>query len=117
MIQIQESTGKVVAVEAREAVQAANEAILAHARLCVSIMEAVSTTEAPVALPQSLIEATASGITNAAATRASMSRAVREMNLIQRASTLDPTALGCPNGIAFTTAEQNAGVETATVAA
>lgn len=105
MIQIEETTGQVIASELRDAIQATNQAILAQARLCVSIMETVSTTVAPVSTSQRLIEATASGITDAAASRANVSEAVRQMVHIQRASTLETVALGCPNGIALMTAE------------
>jgi hypothetical protein len=95
---IKQSSGAVIASDTQASVSALDNAVLAQARLCASIIETAGESKLPVAATQKLLQTMTSGISGLVASRSDIVTAVREINLLQSKSNLKTTSFGCPEG-------------------
>lgn len=99
MLNVNKTSGTVVAAETQTLAAAIDSAMLAQARLCASIIETAGEAKAPVAATQKLLKSLSDNMSGLVASRADFAIAVRELNVIQSRSNLKEMATGCPNGI------------------
>lgn len=99
VLNINQTSGTVVAAETQALAAAIDSAMLAQARLCASVIETANESKLPVVATQKLLQSLASNMSGLVSSRAEFSTAVRELNVIQARSNLREVGLGCPNGI------------------
>ena len=99
MLNVNKTSGTVVAAETQTLAAAIDSAMLAQARLCASIIETAGEAKAPVAATQKLFQSLSNNMSGLVASRAEFAVAVRELNFIQSRSNLKEVGLGCPNGL------------------
>jgi hypothetical protein len=99
MHDIKQATGAVVAADTQASVGTLDEAVLAQARLCASVIEAAAASKMPVGATQKLLESMSNGIKGLVTSRSDLVAAVREINMIKMQSNLQETSYGCPNGL------------------
>jgi hypothetical protein len=97
MHDIKKATGTVIAADTQASVTALDQAVLSHARLCASIIEAAGESNLPMAVTQKALQSVAAGIGGLVASRTDMVTTVRAMTLIQMQSNLKETSFGCPD--------------------
>jgi hypothetical protein len=100
VLNINQTSGTVVAGETQALAAAIDAAMLAQARLCASIIETANESKLPVVATQKLLQSLSANMSGMVASRSEFATAVRELNVIQARSNLKETALGCPNGLA-----------------
>lgn len=99
MLNINKTSGTVVAAETQTLAAAIDSAMLAQTRLCASIIETAGEAKAPVMATQKLLKSLSDNMSGLIASRADFAAAVRELNVLQSRSNLKETSLGCPNGL------------------
>lgn len=113
MLNINQTSGTVVAAETQTLATAIDYAMLAQARLCASIIETASESKLPVVATQKLLQSLSQNMSGLVSSRSDFATAVRELNVIQARSNLKETALGCPNGLpALSASDRNRVSET-----
>jgi hypothetical protein len=100
MLNINKTSGTVVASETQDLAAAIDSTMLAQARLTASILETACEAKAPVAATQKLLRALSDNMTGLVSSRADFVTAVRELTVLQSHSNLKEMATGCPNGLA-----------------
>jgi hypothetical protein len=100
MLNINKTSGTVVAGETQTLAAAIDSAMLAQARLCASIIETANESKLPVAATQKLLQSLSANMSGLVTSRSEFATAVRELNIIQARSNLKEMATGCPNGLA-----------------
>lgn len=100
MHSIKQQVGEVVVSDARASIDALDQAVLMQSRLCSSTIEASSDSHLPIGATQGLLEALSAGLDTLVQSRATMVRAVRHLNVIQKNSNLREVGFGCPMGSA-----------------
>lgn len=98
MYAIDTAAGQVVANDTQKSVDAVDSAVMSFAHLCASIVEVSKASNLPIGTAQSALHNAANGLTKLVSSREDMSQATRELIGIQRASSLEATSFGCPNG-------------------
>jgi hypothetical protein len=99
VLNINQTSGTVVAGETQALAAAIDSAMLAQARLCASIIETANESKLPVVATQKLLQSLSANMSGLVASRSEFATAVRELNVIQARSNLKEMAMGCPNGI------------------
>jgi hypothetical protein len=99
MLNINKTSGTVVAGETQTLAAAIDSAMLAQARLCASIIETANESKLPVAATQKLLQSLSANMSGLVTSRSEFATAVRELNIIQARSNLKEMATGCPNGL------------------
>jgi hypothetical protein len=100
VLNINQTSGTVVAGETQALATAIDSAMLAQARLCASIIETANESKLPVVTTQKLLQSLTANMNGLVTSRAEFATAVRELNVIQARSNLREMATGCPNGLA-----------------
>ena len=96
MHRIDLSAGQVIASDTQGSVQAVDQAVIAIANMCASIVEVSNASSLPVSTAQGALANAGEGLSKLIASRADISGATRELTRIQRSSSLRETNLGCP---------------------
>jgi hypothetical protein len=99
MLNINKTSGTVVAAETQNLAAAIDSTMLAQARLTASIIETAGESKAPVMATQKLLKALSDNMSGLVSSRADFATAVRELNSLQSHSNLKEVGLGCPNGL------------------
>ena len=100
MLQIKQSVGNVVAMDTQASIDALDRAVAQQSRMCASIIEASHDSHLAIATTQPLLDALTLGLRGLVESRSNLSKAVREVAVLQAKSNLRETAFGCPNGLA-----------------
>lgn len=100
MLNINKTSGTVVAAETQDLAAAIDSTMLAQVRLTASIIETASEAKAPVMATQKLLKALSDNMSGLVSSRADFAAAVRELTVLQSHSNLKEMATGCPNGLA-----------------
>lgn len=99
MHKIEKAAGQVIAADTQKSVSAIDQAVMSNALLCASIVEVNSAAKLPVTASQNALEYMAEGLTELVKSRGNIAAATRELLKIQKASSLNETSFGCPNGL------------------
>ena len=105
MHDIKHASGAIIANDTRASVAAIDQAVLSYSRLCSSIVEVSTSSDLPVSTAQNALAKVVDGLTAAIKGREEISLATRELLKVQRASSLQTTSFGCPDGFPPKTAE------------
>ena len=99
MLQISNGVGMVVAADAQTSFAAVDAAVMAHGKLCSSIVEASNASKLPIITTQKLLESMSAGLSGLIASRSDLAAAIRELTVIQAKSSLNETSFGCADGL------------------
>ena len=98
MFEIKESAGQVIASDTQDSIEAINQAIVACARLCGSIVEVSRAANLPAVAGQPALTKASTGLSALVEGRKDMTGAARDLLKVQKASSLDAVSFGCPDG-------------------
>lgn len=93
---IKDNIGTLIAAETKGTLSAIDTAILNELRLCTSVVEAIETTNLPVASTQKLLQTLSNGLSHFVAGRGEMAQTVRTLTAIKSGSNLRETSYNCP---------------------
>lgn len=96
MHDIETAAGRVVASDTQKSGEAVDQAVMSLAHLCASIVEVSRASRLPISTAQGALERAGTGLSKVIGSREDLSGATRELLKIQKASTLDTVAFGCP---------------------
>ncbi|MCW1382898.1 hypothetical protein OLX02_08685 [Novosphingobium sp. KCTC 2891] len=99
MINLRESSARVVAGDAREMGGMIDRALLQQMRLATSFIEVTQESKLAMPLTQAAIQAMTEGLNCLVEGRAKIAGSVREMTRILSASNLKEVSFGCPDGL------------------
>jgi hypothetical protein len=99
MIQVRETSARVIASDAQEMGGVIDRALLQQMRLCTSFIEASQESKLAMPLTQGALEAMAEGLNCLVEGRSKVAISVREMTKLIRQSNLKETGFGCPDGL------------------
>ncbi|MEO0032849.1 MAG: hypothetical protein RIS94_2607 [Pseudomonadota bacterium] len=102
MINLRESSARLVAGDAQEMGGMIDRALLQQMRLATSFIEASSESKLAMPLTQPALAELAGGLNALVEGRSRIAASVREMNRLLKHSNLAETAFGCPNGLYMT---------------
>jgi hypothetical protein len=106
MINLRETSARVVASDAREMGGMIDSALLQQMRLATSFIEVTQESKIAMPITQSAIQAMTEGLNCLVEGRAKVSSSVRDMNRILQHSNLKEVAFGCPGGLWTATVDQ-----------
>lgn len=99
MYAIDKSAGQIIAADTLGSAKAIDHAVRSSALLCASIVEVNEAANLPITTSQKALKSMAEGLANLVESRSNMAEATREILKIQKASSLQTTSFGCPNGL------------------
>lgn len=96
MYKISESTARIVATDVQGAVKGIDQALLDVARCSVTLLEAASEVNLPIANSQGILRAVHESASHVLDARENFAKAINRLNVVKRDSNVDTKALGCP---------------------
>jgi hypothetical protein len=99
MINLRETSVRVVTSDAQEMNGAIDQALIQQMRLATSFIEASQESHLAMPLTQPALQAMSEGLGCLVAGREKVSESIREMNRLLANSNLKETGFGCPGGI------------------
>jgi len=99
MIQVRETSARVIAGDAQEMGGVIDRALLQQMRLCTSFIEASQESKLAMPLTQTALQAMAEGLNCLVEGRSKVATSVRELTKLIRMSNLKETSFGCPDGL------------------
>ena len=98
MFKIEQGAGQVIAQDTQNSIEALDNAVMATARLCTSIVEVSKASRLPVSVPQSALNFAGESLVKLISSRSDVGSATKRMLAIQHGSSLKTTSFGCPEG-------------------
>ncbi|MFA9200239.1 MAG: hypothetical protein ACEQR8_03490 [Cypionkella sp.] len=96
MLQIEPSSGQVIASDIQHSITAIDQAALSLSRLCASVLEVSSSEKLPVVAGQEALAKISAGLAMVIEGRALIAHATREIIKVQDRSNLKTVGFGCP---------------------
>jgi hypothetical protein len=99
MINVKESTGKILAADTSRACYSIDSALLDSTALITSIVEGGREIQAPMNVVQMVLTSASEAVTDFVSGRAKLTKMVGDLTRIQGKTTLKEVSFGCPRGM------------------